>query len=148
MGDLVYFAEVMKDYTQIIVHYIQEENYRKALEALAKQSNPEILYNYSPIFFEILPKEIVELWIRLGGQLNPRKLLPSLAACSLNDDQVNESIRYLEFCVDRLESEDQSVHDNLLTLYMQHRPEKLLEYVKKRKVNRSEAFFKSKNLHE
>lgn len=37
MDDLVYFAEVMKDYPQIITHYLQEENYRKALEALAKQ---------------------------------------------------------------------------------------------------------------
>jgi hypothetical protein len=31
IGDMVYFAEIMKDYGQIIVHYIQEENYRKAL---------------------------------------------------------------------------------------------------------------------
>ena len=37
MSDLVYFAEVMKDYPQIITHYLQEENYRKALEALSKQ---------------------------------------------------------------------------------------------------------------
>jgi len=37
IGDLVYFAEVMKDYPQIIMHYLQEENYRKALEALSKQ---------------------------------------------------------------------------------------------------------------
>jgi hypothetical protein len=29
----------MKDYVQIILHYLQEENYRKALEALAKQVN-------------------------------------------------------------------------------------------------------------
>jgi hypothetical protein len=39
MSDLVYFAEVMKDYPQIITHYLQEENYRKALEALSKQVN-------------------------------------------------------------------------------------------------------------
>ncbi len=34
--DLVYFAEAMRDYPQIIVHYLQEENYVKALEALGK----------------------------------------------------------------------------------------------------------------
>lgn len=39
ISDLIYFAEVMKDYPQIIMHYLQEENYRKALEALAKQVN-------------------------------------------------------------------------------------------------------------
>ena len=37
IADLIYFAQVMKDYPQIIQHYLQEENYRKALEALAKQ---------------------------------------------------------------------------------------------------------------
>lgn len=37
--DMIYFAEVMKDYAQIIAHYIQEENYQKALDALAKQVN-------------------------------------------------------------------------------------------------------------
>jgi hypothetical protein len=86
------------------------------------------------VFFEVLPKEIVELWIKLGAQLNPRKLLPSLASCSLNDAQVTEAISYLEFCVNRLNSVDQSVHDNLLALYMQHKPGSLLEYVKKRTV--------------
>ena len=31
MDDLVYFAEVMKDYPQIITHYLQEQNYRKGI---------------------------------------------------------------------------------------------------------------------
>jgi hypothetical protein len=56
MEDLVYFAEVMRDYPQIIVHYLQEENHRKALEALAKQvcvtiySNTWIFLNFFSTF--------------------------------------------------------------------------------------------------
>jgi hypothetical protein len=103
------------------------------------KNNADIVYRYSPIFFEVLPKEIVELWIKMGGLLNPRKLLPALASCAPTDEQANEAIRYLEFCVgNRMNSEDQSVHDNLLTLYLQHKPDRLLEYVKDRKVS---AFF-------
>ncbi len=52
----------------------------------------------------------------------------------MTDAQATEAIRYLEFCVNTLNSEDQSVHDNLLTLYLQHKPDRLLEYVKDRKV--------------
>lgn len=89
VSDMIYFAEAMKDYAHIIAHYIQEENYQKALEALAKQNNRETFYKYSPLFFEILPKQIVELWIKVGTLLNPAKILPSLASCSLNDEQVN-----------------------------------------------------------
>jgi hypothetical protein len=37
MDDLIYFAEIMKDYEKIIGYYIQQENYIKALQALSKQ---------------------------------------------------------------------------------------------------------------
>ena len=37
MDDLIYFAEIMKDYEKIIGYYIQQENYLKALQALGKQ---------------------------------------------------------------------------------------------------------------
>ena len=49
--------------------------------------------------------------------------------------KADEAIRYLEFCVNRLDSEDTSVHNKLLTLYLTHAPEKLLDYVKQRKVS-------------
>lgn len=133
MDDLVYFAEVMKDYPQIITQYLQEENYRKALEALSKQNNIEIFYKYSPIFFELLPKEMVDLWIKFGNHLNPSKLLPSMASCCHTEEQANEAMRFLEHCVNRFNSEDQSIHNSLLSLYLQHSPGKLLDYVKQRK---------------
>ena len=49
--------------------------------------------------------------------------------------KANEAIRYLEYCIETLNSQDQSVHNNLLTLYLQQKPEKLLEYVKSRNVS-------------
>ena len=98
------------------------------------KNNSEIYYKYSPTFFELLPKETVDLWIKLGNQLNSNKLLPSMASCNLNDEQANEAIRYLEYCIDRLDSQEQSVHNNLLTLYLHQKPEKLLDYVKHRNV--------------
>lgn len=42
-------------------------------------------------------------------------------------------MRFLEYCINRFNSEDQSIHNSLLSLYLQHSPEKLLEYVKQRK---------------
>lgn len=80
-----------------------------------------------------MPQELVDVWIKFSSQLNPNKLIASLASYSLNEEQANEAIRYLEYCINRLDSEDQSLHNNLLTLYLQHKPEKLLEYVKLRK---------------
>jgi hypothetical protein len=45
-------------------------------------------------------------------------------------------MRYLEYCVNKLNSEDPSVHNNLLILYLKHAPSRLLEYVKTRKDQR------------
>ena len=56
---------------------------------IIKKNNPEIVYKYSAILFENLPKEIEELWEKFGYKINPRKLLPSLASCQLNEDQVS-----------------------------------------------------------
>lgn len=47
--------------------------------------------------------------------------------------KANEAMRFLEHCVNRFNSEDQSIHNSLLSLYLQHSPEKLLTYVKARK---------------
>ena len=58
------------------------------MEALSKQNNLEIFYKYSPIFFELLPKEIVDLWIKFGKQLNLSKLLPSISSCDHSEEQV------------------------------------------------------------
>lgn len=52
------------------------------------QTNIEVFYKYSPIFFELLPKEMVDLWIKFGNHLNPAKLLPSMASCCHNEEQV------------------------------------------------------------
>ena len=49
-------------------------------------------------------------------------------------------MRYLEYCVNKLSSEDTSVHNNLLILYLKHAPNRLLEYVKTRKEQRPVHF--------
>lgn len=49
-------------------------------------------------------------------------------------------MRYLEFCINKLNSEDQSVHNNLLILYLKHSPQRLLDYVKARQDQRPVYF--------
>jgi hypothetical protein len=54
--------------------------------------------------------------------------------------KANEAIRYLEYCINRLDSKEQSIHNNLLTLYLKNKPDKLLEYVKLRKDDKEIHF--------
>ena len=46
-----------------------------------------------------------------------------------NVEVARQSVRYLEFAVTKLGCRDQSVHNLLLSLYIRHSPEKVLEYL-------------------
>lgn len=43
--------------------------------------------------------------------------------------QANETIRYLEFCVSSMNVQEQAIHNYLLTLYAQHKPDRLMRYL-------------------
>lgn len=43
--------------------------------------------------------------------------------------QANETIRYLEFCVSSMNVQEQAIHNYLLSLYAQHKPDRLMRYL-------------------
>lgn len=43
--------------------------------------------------------------------------------------QGNEAIRYLEFCVQKLENKDLAIHNYLLSLYAKLQPDNLMTYL-------------------
>ena len=50
-------------------------------------------------------------------------------ACAGVIAQGQQILRYLEFCVTTLESTDSVVHNYLVTLYVRHRPDRLMAYL-------------------
>lgn len=49
-------------------------------------------------------------------------------------------MRYLEYCVNKLNTEETAVHTTLLVMYLKHAPARLLDYVKARKEQRPVFF--------
>ncbi|GFN86697.1 vacuolar protein sorting-associated protein 18 homolog [Plakobranchus ocellatus] len=129
--DLVFFAVLMKDFERVIGHHIQHENYRGALDVLTKQSDMELYYRFSPLLMQYVSKETVEAWIKQGRQLDPKKLIPALVQYdhSRNREQGNEAIRYLEFCVQKMDNKDPAIHNYLLSLYAKLQPQNLMTYL-------------------
>ncbi|CAL1534740.1 unnamed protein product [Lymnaea stagnalis] len=129
--DLVFFAILMKDFERVIGHHIQHEHYIGALETLTKQTDLELYYKFSPLLMQYIPKETVEAWIKQGKQLDPKKLIPALVQYDHQRfrEQGNEAIRYLEFCVQKLDNKDLAIHNYLLSLYAKLQPDNLMTYL-------------------
>ncbi|KAG0232703.1 hypothetical protein BGW42_007957 [Actinomortierella wolfii] len=118
-SQLLFYAELIGDYERVISHWIQEKNYRNALEVLSKQESLDIYYRFSPALMENAPYETVSAWMRQPN-LNPRNLIPALLKYDhkmMDAGAQNQAIRYLSYVVTQLNNTDPAIHNFLLTLY-------------------------------
>ncbi|XP_061405705.1 vacuolar protein sorting-associated protein 18 homolog [Lethenteron reissneri] len=135
--DLVFFAVLIQDYERVLSHHIQHEDYTLALEVLARHGDRDLVYRFSPVLMQHVPRELVKTWIEMGRRLEPRRLIPALVSHhqAQGNEQVNQAICYLEFCVNQLHVEDQAIHNYLLSLYAQHAPHQLITYLESQGQN-------------
>lgn len=128
---LIDFANIMKDFERVIQYHLQNKNYVAALEVLAKQNNPELVYQFSPTLMQCVPKETVDMWITQGKRLDPARLIPALVQYDKTKDKKHgyEAISYLEFCIYKLGNHEEAIHNYLLTLYARLEPDKLMRYL-------------------
>jgi len=121
--ELLIFSDLVKDYERMLVHYLQEKEYEKAINILRKQSSLDLYYKFSPILMECMPYETVNMWIH-EPKLNPRHLIPSLLKYdpqkSFGKEGIegkNQAIRYLNYVIQNLHNTDVTIHNYLLYLY-------------------------------
>lgn len=118
--ELVYFASLKEQYEIVVHHYIQQGEAKKALEVLRKPAVPvDLQYKFAPDLIALDAYETVESWMA-SNNLNPRKFIPAMMRYSSEPHAKNEThevIKYLEFCVNRLQNEDPGIHNLLLSLY-------------------------------
>uniref|UniRef100_A0A8C5R6H0 Vacuolar protein sorting-associated protein 18 homolog n=1 Tax=Leptobrachium leishanense TaxID=445787 RepID=A0A8C5R6H0_9ANUR len=127
---MVYFAVLMQDYERVVSHHCQHDDYEEALQVLSKHKDETLFYKFSPVLMQHIPKSVVDAWIAMGKSLVPKKLIPALVNYSQSaGTQINEAIRYMEFCVEELQENEQAIHNYLLSLYAQFRPDSLLSYL-------------------
>ncbi|SCV68374.1 BQ2448_495 [Microbotryum intermedium] len=115
----LYYASVVGDHERIVTHWVLEENWKKALEALNKQEGLDVYYRFAPVLLRHAPNETVETFMRQPS-LDVRRLIPALCAPrpSTSSSSGLEPIRrYLQYSILQLQNTDSSVHNTLLTLY-------------------------------
>lgn len=126
--NLIKLTVFNKDFEQVIRQHIYKNSFLDALEVLKSQKRRDLFYQFSPILMQEIPKQTVNALIAQGRNLLPVKLLPALVSCEGNVHS-QETIRYLEFCVNSLGCNERSIHNLLLSLYANAQSEKLMQYL-------------------
>mmetsp|Transcript_13496 Transcript_13496/g.49091 ORF Transcript_13496/g.49091 Transcript_13496/m.49091 type:complete len:1124 (+) Transcript_13496:172-3543(+) len=126
LNELVHYAKLIGDWESVVQHHIESGDYRAALATLRRPSVPsELRYRYAPVLLEAAPSASVSSWIEAGDLLDCRRLIPALIRyCNAAEDGMKdysqhraEAMRYVEYCVLELQSNDAALHDLLVSLY-------------------------------
>ena len=121
---LLYFTLLIEDFEYVISHYIQNHQYKEALDVMTKQSSEELYYKFSPVLMHYLPYQTVNAWLK-AKELDPRKLIPALMrydpANNPPNIKENQAIKYLEQVIKK--TKDPAIHNYLISLYAQQRDE-------------------------
>ncbi|KAL7098474.1 hypothetical protein ACP275_09G019600 [Erythranthe tilingii] len=129
VDELVFFAGLKEQHEIVVHHYIQLGEAKKALRVLQRPNVPnELQYKFAPDLIMLDAYETVESWMTTKD-LNPRKLIPAMMRYSSEPHAKNEThevIKYLEYCVHRLQNEDPGVHNLVLSLYAKQEDESTL----------------------
>lgn len=77
--DMVFYAELLEDYSFLLTHWSQHEDWTETLCALGKQKKPELFYKYSTVLMQHRSAEFVEILMRQPN-LDQQMLIPALLA--------------------------------------------------------------------
>ena len=129
--NLINFADKKNNIEMIIIHYLSEESYDKALDYLknVKDTNKvaEVVYKYSHIFFRFQTEKTVSLLTRSIKDFKPIKLMPGLM--NIPNEKRIFGIDLLRYCVEELRSKEKSLHNILIFFYATSPKEKIPELI-------------------
>lgn len=120
--ELLFFSLTIDDYNYILSYWVARENWREAIKALTRQTDPNIVYKYASVLMTHAPTELIDILMRQSN-LDARKLIPAF----LNYNQItdasleqNQAVRYLLFEINTRGSTDSAIHNTLLSIYASH----------------------------
>ncbi len=117
--ELLSYATAINDYNHVLSYWVQRERWQNALNVLKQQNDPDIYYRYSTVLMSHVASELVDVLMR-HPDLNPRNLIPALLNYNQNHPvplPQNQAARYLNFCINQLQSSDAAIHNTLISIY-------------------------------
>ncbi|KAL8898443.1 MAG: hypothetical protein Q9192_002087 [Flavoplaca navasiana] len=120
--ELLAYATAIDDADFVLSYWIQRERWQEALDVIKKQNEPEIFYRYGSVLMSHVGTELVDVLMR-HPDLNPRKIIPALLNYNKDNDiplAKNQAARYLNYCINQLQSTDPAIHNTLISIYASH----------------------------
>lgn len=110
-----WFASLINDIDTLILCTLEASEWAKTLELIGGQSKPERYYRHARVLIEMVPDQVVTLWIR-SPFLNPRLLIPAMLHHETQGGEIL-TVKYLEHVI-LYGNEDRVIHNYLLHLYL------------------------------
>jgi len=138
LDELLHFAAMHDDNETVIEHLMQRGEVSRALGVLRRPNvSLELVYKFAPVLIVASPTATVDAWIHNAHKLNTRRLMPALLRCDEPAATAmcrNEGLRYIEYCIHHLHSDDTALHNLAVSLYAAKADETdLLAYLKQAK---------------
>ncbi|KAH7928483.1 hypothetical protein BV22DRAFT_1058671 [Leucogyrophana mollusca] len=115
----LFYATVIGDYERVIQHWILEEDWVKAIDAINRQTDLEMYYRFGTVLIRQAPKEMVDSWLR-QPLLDPLRLVPALLQLQhLPRDALtpNHAVRYLNYVIFERQDTSPTIHNLLVTFH-------------------------------
>lgn len=112
---MLHYASIVGEHERIVRHWLQEEEWQRAIDAISKQPELDLYYRFSPTLMRQAPTELVVAWKR-REDLAPKRLIPAMLQHHPKPDEENQAILYLQHVVYENQNADPAVHNFLLTL--------------------------------
>lgn len=109
------FAIQNQNYEMIILHHINEENYKEAIKNLRNvhdKSSMEVIQKYSYILMKQEPELTLQLLISHIKKFDPSKIIGGLM--NIPEEKRKYGIQFLEHSIKNLEFKDKNIHNILI----------------------------------
>jgi hypothetical protein len=115
----LFYAALIGDFERVVEHWILEEDWVKAIDAISRQSNLELYYQFGPVLMRNAPRDAVDSWIRQPA-LDPLRLVPALLQFQFarrDPLSPNQATRYLNHVIFEQLNTSSTLHNLVITLY-------------------------------
>lgn len=135
--ELLFFANLVKDYDFVLNYYINLGKWSDLLKILLllfdtssspnHQDNLEYIYKYASVLMMNEPKETVRTWLRINDYtaLDFVKLLPAMTTynkivCNVIDPKDNEALNLLQHLITNKKNNEKLIHNTYLCLLLSY----------------------------
>ncbi|KAI0002078.1 Pep3/Vps18/deep orange family-domain-containing protein [Russula vinacea] len=115
----LFYAALVCHFERVVEHWILEEDWVKAIDAISRQSNLELYYQFGPVLMRNAPRDTVDSWIRQPA-LDPLRLVPALLQFQFaprDPLSPNQATRYLNHVIFEQLNTSSTLHNLFITLH-------------------------------